>query len=127
MAKLRMRDVIVVLPGITGSVLTRSAGNGDRRDLWDVSGGALWSYLRSRGDSLQRLAVPSHDPRADPPRTDVTATGLMDGFHGVFGLAKIDGYKPILFDALRQRFDVTPGDGTDRGRPTCWHFPTTGG
>ena len=69
MAKLRMRDVIVVLPGITGSVLSRTAGNGDRQDLWNVSGGALWSYLSSRGESLQRLAVPSHDPRAERPRS----------------------------------------------------------
>ena len=122
MAKLKMRDVIVVLPGITGSVLSQATGNGGRRDLWDVSGRALWSYLRSRGDSLQQLAVPQHDPRSDPPATDVAATGLVDGFHGVFGLAKIDGYKPI-YDALKSRFDVTPGSWPDPRPANLLTFP----
>jgi hypothetical protein len=102
-----MRDVIVVLPGITDSVLSGPSG-----ELWNLSGQALWSFAKTRRDSLRRLAVPEHDPRNPPPATDITATRLIEGFHGVFGLAKIDGYRP-LFESLKDGFDVTAGGWTD--------------
>jgi pimeloyl-ACP methyl ester carboxylesterase len=107
MARYRMRDVIVVLPGITGSVLSDPSG-----ELWNLSGQALWSFAKTRGDSLRRLAIPEHDPRNPPPATDITATRLIEGFHGVFGLAKIDGYRP-LYESLKDRFDVIAGGWTD--------------
>jgi pimeloyl-ACP methyl ester carboxylesterase len=102
-----MRDLIVVLPGITGSVLSAPHG-ADRTAVWDCSGSALWRYVRSHGESLDSLMVPSHDPRGAPPATAVQATGLVQGFHGVFGLAKIDGYQ-ALYETLRERFAVTEG------------------
>lgn len=120
MARYKMRDLVVVLPGITGSVLSREAG--DRQDVWNLSGQALWSFLKSNGDSLDRLAVPEHDPRGTAPITGVVATGLVNGFHGVFGLAKIDGYQP-LYEVLRARFDVTAADWSDSHPANLVSFP----
>ena len=117
MTKYRMRDLIVVLPGITGSVLADGRG-----DLWNLSGQALWSFAKTRGDSLQRLAVPHHDPRRSPPDTDIRARKLIDGFHAVFGLAKIDGYRPLV-QALRDRFDVVPGEWSDDRPANLFAFP----
>lgn len=117
MARYRMRDLVVILPGITGSVLADPQG-----DLWNLSGQALWSFAKTRGDSLQRLAVPDHDPRKVPPATQIAATQLIDGFHGVFGLAKIDGYLPLV-QTLRDRFEVVSGDWTGDQPANLIAFP----
>ena len=96
MVKTRMRDLVIVLPGITGSVLAHQDDKGDPKkppvDIWAPSGQALWQALKSLGDSVQRLEVPTHDPRKSPPKTDFIATRIVKSFHGVFGLGKIDGY-----------------------------------
>ena len=76
--------------------------------MWNLSGGALWQYLTSRGGSLEDLAVPPHDPCEDTPDDLIEATNLIGGFHGVFGLAKIDGYD-TLCRKLVDAFQVTKG------------------
>ncbi len=48
MAKVRMRDIVVLLPGITGSVLQK-----DGKDIWAVSGQAVWKALTSLGSSTE--------------------------------------------------------------------------
>ena len=49
-------DVVVLLPGITGSVLAK-----DGRDLWAMSGGALVRSLRTLGRSLRDLELHGDD------------------------------------------------------------------
>jgi len=78
-----MCDLVVVLPDITGSVLTKDGG-----DLWAPSGEALWQYVVTRGRSLDALRLPPHDPNV-PPENGIIAAGLVPDFHGVFGLARI--------------------------------------
>ena len=121
MAKHRMRDVVVVLPGITGSAL--SEVNGARTTpIWNLSGGAMWQFLRSRGGSLETLRVDTHDPRHAPPSGCIVATGLVAGFHGVFGLTKIDGYGEML-DEINRRFDLTVGRWDDNKPANLLPFP----
>jgi hypothetical protein len=109
MARHRMRDVVVLLPGITGSVLAVRRSDGSSRDVWNLSGEALWSFLKSRGHELTALELAGHDPfAADGPETDVVATSVIAGFHGLFGVAKVNGYR-VLLDAIGDRFDVVPG------------------
>ena len=109
MARHRMRDVVVLLPGITGSVLAAQRSDGSSRDVWNLSGEALWSFLRSRGHELTALELPRHDPfAADGPATEVVATSVIAGFHGLFGVAKVNGYRSLL-DAISNRFNVVPG------------------
>lgn len=105
MAKSPMRDMIIVLPGITGSVLVD--GNGD--EMWNVSGKALWSYLHSFGKNLDKLVVPSHTPGSEAPSEGVRAIGLVQGLHGVFGLGRIDGYSSLTA-MIRNNFDVIPAN-----------------
>lgn len=44
-----MRDVVICLPGITGSVLKK-----DGRDVWNVSGGALVAVEVESGEERAR-------------------------------------------------------------------------
>jgi hypothetical protein len=45
-------DMAVLLPGITGTVLRR-----DGKDVWAISAQAAWRWLRTLGDSLQKLRM----------------------------------------------------------------------
>jgi hypothetical protein len=99
-----MRDLVVLLPGITGSVLQK-----DNEDLWAVSGQSLWAALRDRKDRLEALKVPDHKPGETPPDDGIRATRLIYDFHGVFGLWKIDGYNTMA-RLITDNFEVTPGD-----------------
>jgi len=117
-----MRDLVIVLPGITGSVLAHTAGTNSPVDIWAPSGEALWQVLKSLGDSVQRLKVPAHDPRHTPPTTDFTATRVVKTFHGVFGLGKIDGYT-ALTDLITDQFIVTPGRLDNEVPANFFEFP----
>jgi len=108
-----MHDLLILLPGITGSVLRRTDTNSD---LWAISGQALWQMLKSHTKELQQLRVAPHDPRKPPPQTHIAATELINDFHGVFGLGGIDGYDTTL-QSIADAFDVvagTPDDKNDR-------------
>ena len=47
-----MRDVIVCIPGITGSVLRK-----DGKDVWNISGGAVFNALLSLGKSIKQMKL----------------------------------------------------------------------
>jgi pimeloyl-ACP methyl ester carboxylesterase len=102
MAKAAMKDMVIVVPGITGSVLVDEHDD----DIWNVSGQAVWSYIRTLGTSLERLIVPTHPPGTDAPTGGVRAQSLVQGIHGVFGLGRIDGYR-ALSSMILDNFDVT--------------------
>ena len=79
------KDVVVLLPGITGSVLARGG-----KDVWSPSSGAVWRALISLGGSVTKLDLP---PDGNPG--DVTAPRLVPDVTIVPGLIKIDGYSRI--------------------------------
>lgn len=88
------RDLVILLPGITGSVLANKAG----KEVWSPSGGAVWRAITSLGNSLEDLELASDD--ADD---GVTAPRLVPDVTLVPGLVKIDGYSRIehyLIDQL---------------------------
>jgi hypothetical protein len=98
-----MRDVVVLLPGITGSVLQK-----DGKDLWAISGQAAWSILTSLGSSLQQLKLAGDDPEVDDLGDGIIATRLMPDAHLVPGLWKIYGYS-ALSHLINDYFQVTWG------------------
>src|SRR5687767_5224102 len=51
------KDLVVLLPGITGSVLSRKKANGKVEDVWGVSGSAIFGIVKSLGGSLKDLKV----------------------------------------------------------------------
>ena len=97
-----MRDVVVCIPGITGSVLRK-----DGRDVWNISGGAVLSALRSLGGSVGHLKL-EDDPVDDDDVDGITATSVIRDVHLLPGIWKIDGYTKLLRH-LEDRFDVTHG------------------
>ena len=104
MAKQPMGDVVILLPGILGSVLQR-----DGKDIWAMSSGAAFRALLSLGGSLKSLELGGDDPEEDDLGDGVTAPQLLPDLHLVPGLWKIDGYTAIA-DALHERFDLTAGE-----------------
>jgi pimeloyl-ACP methyl ester carboxylesterase len=111
-----MRDMVVLLPGITGSVLTR-----DGEDLWAISGSSLAGFLKSRGKALQALALPEDYDPARPPDDGISASRVFRNFHGVFGLGKIDGYSAL--DALiREQFEIVPGTDDENEPANYFEF-----
>jgi len=79
------RDVVILLPGITGSVLANA-----RKEVWAPSGGAVWRAVASFGKSITGLEL-----AADGGPGDVVATRLVPDVTIVPGLVKIDGYSRI--------------------------------
>lgn len=102
--KSEMRDIIVIIPGITGSVLQRN-----RSDLWAISGKAAWNFVTSMGNSIQYLRLDGDDHTIDDLGDGIRATDLIQGTHFVPGLTKNDGYTAIA-RRIQNEFDVTPGE-----------------
>ncbi len=102
MSRRRFADVVVLLPGLTGSVLRK-----DGKDLWGPSAGALL------GAALSRRRLAPLILREDPVDRDdlgdgVVATRLFPDVHLIPGLWKIDGYSK-LSDTLCRSLGLVPG------------------
>jgi pimeloyl-ACP methyl ester carboxylesterase len=97
MAGKPLYDLVVLLPGITGSVLQKNG-----KDVWAISGQAAWRWLRSLGDSLQELRLDDGDPGG------IVAARVMPDAHVVPGLVKIDGYSATA-KMITGNFDVVLG------------------
>ena len=117
MAKTRMRDVVVLLPGITGTVLQRNGV-----DIWATSGRAIAKALFTLGNSLQELKLKGDDPDVDDLGDGIRATRLMPDAHLVPGLVKIDGYSSVT-RLIMERFEVVPGSPEGEGPANYFEFP----
>ena len=99
-----MKDVVVLIPGIGGSVLQR-----DGKDVWAFGAGAALRGVLTLGRSIKRLQLDGDDPEADDLGDGITAPRLMSDLHVVPGLDwKIDGYGHIR-ERLMGQFDLRPG------------------
>ncbi|KVH72214.1 hypothetical protein WJ41_13865 [Burkholderia ubonensis] len=104
MDRIAMTDLIVLLPGIIGSVLKKHG-----KVVWGYSAATIAGALSSGGDSLREaLALPHDDPDVDDLGDGVTADALMPDLHLIPGLWKIDGYSKVA-DALLGTFDLIEG------------------
>nr|WP_271213949.1 zinc metalloprotease [Rhodococcus wratislaviensis] len=100
-----MKELVVLLPGIGGSVLAR-----DGKDVWAPTPGVALAGVLSLGGNIKRLKLDGDDPDVDDLGDGVVATRLVPDFHFVPGLDwKIDGYTKFRDDVVR-RFGVLPGD-----------------
>ena len=59
MPKAQMRDWVVLLPGITGSVLRQHEGD-TVRDVWAFSGPVIWSAITDLHGLLDRCSLGIH-------------------------------------------------------------------
>ena len=101
--KMPVDDVVVLLPGILGSVLER-----DGRDVWAISRGAAWRGLVTLGRSVKDLQLDHDDPEKLDLGDGVKATRLMPDLHLVPGFWKIDGYGKVK-RRLFEQFEFTDG------------------
>jgi hypothetical protein len=105
MSGIPVPDVVVVLPGITGSVLAK-----DGREVWAPTPGALFHAVLGLGRPVKQLQIVADDDWKAPDLGDgITATRIMPDVHLIPGLWKIDGYGG-LERFLLETFDLTPGD-----------------
>ena len=81
-----MTDVVVLLPGITGSVLRDDRG----RDLWAPTARTATRALITLGRSIADLEL--RDEHADD---GVTAPTMIPDLRLIPGLWKIDGYSKL--------------------------------
>jgi pimeloyl-ACP methyl ester carboxylesterase len=117
MVKVQMRDIVVILPGITGSVLQK-----DGKDIWAVSGQAVFQALGTLGESLQSLKLAGDDPDAEYLDDGIKATRLIEDAHLVPGLVKIDGYTTTA-RLITDYFEVIPGDIRENKPANFFKFP----
>jgi pimeloyl-ACP methyl ester carboxylesterase len=117
MPKVRMKDMVILLPGITGSVLQK-----DGSDIWAVSGQAVWKALSSFGASLENLVLRGDDPSVDDLGDGITASRVMPDVHIVPGLVKIDGYSATS-RMITEQFDVIRGSLHSDKPANFFEFP----
>jgi pimeloyl-ACP methyl ester carboxylesterase len=103
MARKPLKDVIVLLPGITGSALAK-----DGRDVWALSAGAAMRAALTLGHDIQDLALKEDPADVDDLGDGVTAPRVMSDLHLIPGLWKIDGYTKVA-DAIKAGFEADPG------------------
>lgn len=127
--KTTMQDLIVILPGIMGSVLQK-----DDKDLWNVPKEGLWEIGKTLGNvllgnRLKDLKLEADDPNSKDIGDGIKPTGLITDSYmipGFGGLAKIvDGYNRIS-DSITEKFKVTEGNiynDPEERAANFYHFP----
>jgi pimeloyl-ACP methyl ester carboxylesterase len=103
-------DIVVLLPGITGSVLERNG-----KEIWGASASAVLGGLFSGGQSIQNLRLVDDDPNVDDLPDGVRAARVIGDVHIFPKLWKIDGYTKVA-KRLQQRLKLKPGE-------TFFEFP----
>jgi len=117
MPKEKMRDMIILLPGIMGSVLQK-----DNKDIWAPSGQAIWSVIKSLGDSTEQLKLEYDDLDVDELEDGIIASRLIPDVCIVPGLIKIDGYTGIS-GMIKDRFEIKVGNANDDSPANYFEFP----
>jgi pimeloyl-ACP methyl ester carboxylesterase len=101
MAKTPMQDLVVIIPGIMGSVLQ----NKDGKDIWAISPEAVWPALSSRGKSLLPLKLNGDSSEAEDLGDGIKATKLITDAHLIPGFVKNYGYT-ALSDFIKKNFKL---------------------
>jgi len=116
-AKTKLGDVVVLLPGITGSVLQR-----DGKDVWAISGQAISRAMLSLGGSLDQLLLKNDDWKIDDLGDGIKATRVMHDVTFIPKLAKIDGYTGIC-RMIAESFDIVHGQLDNDAPANFFEFP----
>ncbi|MGX9181894.1 lipase/acyltransferase domain-containing protein [Mesorhizobium sp. BHbdii] len=97
-----MSDLVIVLPGISGSVLAK-----DGKAIWNASLAATWRM--KFGDIMNQIRLTGpEDESLDDLGDGIAASALVDNITIVPGLEKLGGYS-ILTQALLSRGTLKPG------------------
>ena len=99
-----VEDVVVLLPGILGSVLRK-----DGKDIWAASRGKLFQALLHGTGPLDDLTLEDDRPEEDVVGDGVVADRLIGDVHMIPGLWTIDGYSKIS-DRIRSFDGIEYGE-----------------
>jgi len=102
--RLPLTDLIILIPGVMGSVLRRGG-----KDVWATSGSAIFGALSSLGGTVASLELESEAGTDDDAGDGVTAPSLLQDLHAIPGFWKIDGYTRAK-ERILERFEATPGE-----------------
>ncbi|MGV9455454.1 lipase/acyltransferase domain-containing protein [Streptomyces sp. NPDC003635] len=108
-------DLVVVLPGIMGSVLAR-----DGREVWNHTLAVAGRHALGGLDEIRRLALPADLGDSDPG-DGVEAVGLIKGLHILPGVSAIDGYETLL-TFLERRLGLSARSGNLLPFPYDWRL-----
>ncbi len=96
----KLRDLIIVLPGVMGSVLQK-----DGRDLWGASRQAIAGFLFARSRALNDLKLQNDDPTIDDIGDGITPHRVVDDIVLLPDFVNIlDGYTGIR-KMIQSKFD----------------------
>ena len=119
-----MRDLIVVLPGIMGSVLQK-----DGQDLWNVSGDVVWQIVKTMGNRVRNLKLAGDDLSGGDIGDGIKPTGLIQDTYLIPGFSRfgkiVDGYNRTS-DLITKNFQVISGniyDDPEDKAANFYHFP----
>ncbi|MEM6614743.1 MAG: lecithin--cholesterol acyltransferase, partial [Cyanobacteria bacterium P01_C01_bin.72] len=116
-----MKDIVVILPGITGTVLKQND-----KDLWGASTRAIFDIVKSGGKNLQALKLEGKDSGGDEFGDGITPDRLVEDAQLIPGLVKIlDGYSQTS-KSITDNFQVTQGDiykDPEAKAANFYHFP----
>jgi pimeloyl-ACP methyl ester carboxylesterase len=119
--KTPLQDLVVILPGILGSVLQK-----DNKDLWAVSTGVIGSLLLNKNKFLNDLKLQQDDPDTEDLGDGIKAVRLIEDVSIIPGLVKVDGYTRTTRMITENFSQVTQGniylDPDDRPA-NFYHFP----
>src|SRR5262249_13205143 len=104
--KLPMPDVIVLIPGILGSVLVK-----DGREVWGVS--KIADNLVNFATKFNALMLPLGIGDSDP-KDGVTAPRVLPKLYMIPRFFKCDGYGRLA-ESLKQDFDLIPATADQAG------------
>ncbi|MEV7285282.1 hypothetical protein AB0O01_12080 [Streptomyces sp. NPDC093252] len=108
-------DLVVVLPGIMGSVLAR-----DGREVWNHTLAVAGRNALGGLNEVRSLALPPDLGDGDPG-DGVEAVGLIRGLHILPGVSAIDGYGTLLA-FLERRLGVCAQNGNLLAFPYDWRL-----
>jgi hypothetical protein len=100
---LPMKDIVIVLPGITGSRLQKAG-----KDVWSMSAGSVGRALATFGGNIRQLAMDGDDPDREYLDDGVREAGLLPDVHLLPGVWRIDGYGKVC-DTLLRQFELVEG------------------
>jgi len=99
----RFQDVVVLIPGLSGSVLRK-----DGKDLWGPSTGAIVRAALGRGRRFRPLVLREDPLDRDDLGDGVSAPRVFPDVHLIPGVWKIDGYSRVAA-ALVSGLGLVPG------------------
>lgn len=101
--KKEMKDVVIIIPGIMGSVLMK-----DGREVWGASWGTLMNTIFSRGNALDVLKLGGDSIEREDIEDGIVAERLFPTAHLIPYFWTIDGYTELT-DWVQAKFNVQPG------------------